>query len=262
MGMLEGKVAIITGAARGTGEVTAREFVAEGAEVLVTDVLDDLGEAVAAGLGDAAVYRHLDVREPADWSAAVAACNAAFGPVDVLVNNAAILDVGPIATMDFDTLTRIVMVNQVGAYLGIQAVIPDMRNRGGSIINVASVDANEGSNGVAAYTSSKWGMKGLTKAAAVELGMYGIRVNTLCPGVGSIEMSAPFHAEAIERLSKRTERLPDRPIKPFNRSGEMLDAARAIVWLASDDAGFVSGTDLSVDGGFTAGKIEPGAPFS
>ena len=262
MGTLEGKVAIITGAARGTGEVTARKFVEEGAKVLVTDVLDELGAAVAADLGDSAQYLHLDVSEPADWQAAVAACNASFGPVDVLVNNAAILDVGPIATMDFDKLTRIVMVNQVGAYLGIQAVIPDMRERGGSIINVASIDANEGSNGVAAYTSSKWGMKGLTKAAAVELGMYGIRVNTMCPGVGSAEMTEEFRAEAFERLSKRTERLPDRPINPFNRSGEMLDAAQAIAWLASDESSFVSGTDLTVDGAFTAGKVEPGAPFS
>ncbi len=262
MGMLDGKVAILTGAARGTGAVTARVFVEEGAKVLVTDVLDDLGEDVAADLGDQATYCHLDVSQPDDWARAIAQCDARFGPVDALVNNAAILDVGPIATMDFDTLTRIVMVNQVGAYLGIQSVIPSMRDRGGSIINVASIDANEGSNGVAAYTSSKWGMKGLTKAAAVELGMYGIRVNTMCPGVGSSEMSAPFHAEAIERLSKRTERLPDRPVHPFNRRGEMLDAANAIAWLASDLSGYVSGTDLTVDGAFTAGKVEPGAPFS
>ena len=262
MGMLEGKVAIITGAARGTGEVTAHKFVEEGAKVLVTDVLDDLGIEVAAALGPAAEYLRLDVSDPNDWAAAVVACNASFGPIEVLVNNAAILDVGPIATMDFEKLTQIVMVNQVGAYLGIQAAIPDMRDRGGSIINVASIDANEGSNGVAAYTSSKWGMRGLSKAAAVELGMYGIRVNSMCPGVGSSEMTSPFHAEAIERLSKRTERLPDRPVHPFNRSGEMLDAANAIAWLASDQSSFVSGIDLTVDGAFTAGKIEPGAPFS
>jgi 3alpha(or 20beta)-hydroxysteroid dehydrogenase len=262
MGMLDGKVAIITGAARGTGAVTAQKFIEEGAKVLVTDVLDDLGIEVAAGLGNGAEYLHLDVSEPADWTAAIVRSASSHGPLDVLVNNAAILDVGPIADMDFDLLTRIVMVNQVGAYLGIQAAIPGMRDRGGSIINVASIDANEGSNGVAAYTSSKWGMRGLTKAAAIELGMYGIRVNTLCPGVGSGEMTAPFHADAIKRLSKRTERLPDRPIKSFNRSGDLLDAANAIAWLASDQSSYVSGIDLTVDGGFTAGKVEPGAPFS
>ncbi len=260
--MLEGKVAIITGAARGTGAATAQKFIDEGARVLVTDVLDELGVAVAAALGDAADYLHLDVTKPDDWANAVAVCNSSFGPIDVLVNNAAILDVGPIASMDFDKLTQIVMVNQVGAYLGIQAAIPDMRERGGSIINVASIDANEGSNGVAAYTSSKWGMKGLTKAAAVELGMYGIRVNTLCPGFGGPEMTAPFYEEALERLSKRTEPLPDRPVHPFNRAGEMRDVANAIAWLASDQSSYVSGTDLAVDGAFTAGKIEPGAPFS
>ena len=262
MGLLDGKCAIITGAARGTGAVTAEKFVEEGAKVLVTDVLDDLGAQVAADLGPAAAYRRLDVSDPEDWAAGVAACNEAFGAVDVLVNNAAILDVGPISTTPFETVTRIVMVNQVGAYLGIQAVLDDMRDRGGSIINVASIDANEGSNGVAAYTSSKWGMRGLTKAAAVELGMYGIRVNTLCPGVGSSEMTQPFHAEAMERIMQRTERLPDRPIKPFNRNGEMRDAANAIAWLASDQSSYVSGIDLTVDGAFTAGKVEPGAPFS
>ena len=263
MGTLDGKVALITGAARGTGAATAGRFVEERAQVLVTDVLDDLGAAVAADLGDNAIYLHLDVREPAEWAKGVAAATEQFGGLDVLVNNAAILDVGSIADMDIELLTRLVMVNQVGAYLGIQAAIEPMKARGGgSIVNVASIDAMEGSNGVAAYTSTKWGLRGLTKAAAQELGMHAIRVNNVCPGSGSAEMVQPFIEKAIEAFKNRTEPLPDRPQHPFHRHGNVIDIANAIVWLASDQSSYVSGIDLTVDGGFTAGKIEPGAPFS
>lgn len=260
---LDGRVAIVTGAARGTGAATARRFVDEGAQVLLADVLDDQGQEVAAELGDRAVYQHLDVTRPDDWAAAVAAVIEQFGDPGVLVNNAAILDVGAIADTAPDLVSRIVAVNQVGPYLGIQAVIEPMKRLGGgSVVNVASIDAIEGSNGVAAYTSSKWGLRGLTKAAAVELGCHGIRVNTVCPGGGSREMTDPFVAQAIERLKERTERLPDRPIPPFNRRGELRDYVNAIVWLAGDESAYVSGIDLTVDGAFTAGKVEPGAPFS
>ena len=263
MGCLDEKVALITGAARGTGAVTARRFAQEGALVVVTDVLDDLGAEVAADIGDSAVYLRLDVTAEADWAAAVGATMATFGGLDVLVNNAAILDVGPILGMDTELLTRIIAVNQIGAYLGIRAVIEPLSERGGgSIINVASIDAIEGSNGVAAYTSSKWGMRGLTKAAAIELGQRGIRVNNVCPGSGSEEMVRPFVEAAIESLKNRTTPLPDRPQEPFHRKGEMADVAAAIVWLASEESSFVSGIDLTVDGAFTAGKVEPGAPFS
>ena len=260
---LGGRVAIVTGAARGTGAATARRLVEEGAQVLVADILDDRGEEVAAEFGDQAMYRHLDVTRVEDWTAAVGAVIERFGDPGVLVNNAAVLDVGSIAETDPAVLTRIVAVNQIGPYLGIQQVIAPMKRLGGgSIVNVASIDAIEGSNGVAAYTSSKWGLRGLSKAAAIELGCHGIRVNTVCPGGGSSEMTAPFVAAAIERLQDRTERLPDRPIPPFHRRGEMDDFANAIVWLASDESSYVSGIDLTVDGAFTAGKVEPGAPFS
>jgi 3alpha(or 20beta)-hydroxysteroid dehydrogenase len=263
MGRLDGKVAIITGGARGTGAATARRFTEEGASVVVCDIRDELGGAVADEIGDAAKYLHLDVRDAEEWRVAVAGTIEQFGRVDVLVNNAAILDVGSIADMDPALLHDIIMVNQVGPYLGIQAVLAPMRDGGGgSIVNVASIDAIEGSNGVAAYTSSKWGMRGLTKAAAIELGMYSIRVNNVCPGGGSAEMVRPFVEAAIERLEGRTERLPDRPQHPFHRHVELVDIANAIVWLAGDESSYVSGIDLTVDGGWTAGKVEPGAPFS
>ena len=263
MQRLDGQVAIITGAARGTGAETARRFVEEGARVLVADILDDLGREVAAELGDRGMYHRLDVTRADEWRAAVGAVTDRFGDPAVLVNNAAILDVGSIAEMDPALLARIVAVNQIGPYLGIQAVIDPMKRLGGgSIVNVASIDAIEGSNGVAAYTSSKWGLRGLSKAAAVELGCHGIRVNTVCPGGGSSEMTDPFVKKAIERLAGRTERLADRPIPPFNRRGELRDVANAIVWLAGEESSYVSGIDLTVDGAFTAGKVEPGAPFS
>lgn len=263
MERLEGKVAIVTGAARGTGAATARMFAKEGARILLGDVRDDLGETVAREIGEAALYQRLDVTREVDWEAAIRTTREQFGSVDVLVNNAALLDVGSIAETSGETFQKIMAVNQLGPFLGIRAVIDPMKQAGGgSIINVSSIDGLEGSNGVAVYTSSKWGVRGLTKAACQELGQYCIRVNTLCPNPGSGEMTQPFIAEAIERLKGRTESLHDRPIHPFGRSGEIADVARAIVFLASDDSSFISGCDLPVDGGWTAGKIEPGAPTS
>ena len=168
MGRLDESVALITGASRGTGAVTARSFVEQGAVVVLGDVLDDQGRAVADDLGEAAVFVHLDVTVEADWVAAVKLASQRFGGLDVLVNNAAILDVGAIVDMDAELLSRLIAVNQIGPYLGIKHVVAPMSARdGGSVVNVASIDAMEGSNGVAAYTSSKWGLRGLTKAAAV-----------------------------------------------------------------------------------------------
>ncbi len=263
MQRLQGRVALITGAARGTGAETARLFAQEGAQVVLADVLDDLGADVAREIGSAARYVHLDVTRPEDWDAAIRHTLDAFGGLDVLVNNAAVLDVSSIAETRYEDLTRIIHVNQIGPFLGIQAALEAMKARGGgSIVNVASIDAIEGSNGVAAYTSSKWGLRGLTKAAAVELGRHGIRVNNVNPGFGSQEMVEPFFHRAAERLKTLKQRLPDRPQHPFVRRGALADAAQAILYLASDESSYVSGIDLTVDGAFTAGKIEPAAPFS
>jgi len=263
MGRLDGKVALVTGAARGTGEVTARLLAREGARVAVTDILDDRGRAVAEDVGDAACYLRLDVTREEDWANAVDATTERFGPLSVLVNNAAVLEVESIANTTLERLTQVVHVNQIGPFLGVRAAIEPMKAcGGGSIVNVASVDAMEGVNGVVAYTSSKWGLRGLTKAAAIELGAHNIRVNTVCPLPGSGEMVAPFMQRAIDRLKGRTEPLPNRPQHPFARRGELIDVARAVLFLASDESSYVSGVDLPVDGAFTAGKIEPGSPFS
>jgi 3alpha(or 20beta)-hydroxysteroid dehydrogenase len=248
MSMLDGKVAIITGAARGTGEETARKFVAEGARVVLADVLDDLGEAVAASLGDAAVYTHLDVTAEEDWSAAVKCAGDAFGSVTVLVNNAGVLVIRPIDETTVEDFERLVSVNLLGTFLGIKAVIEPMTAAGGgSIVNVSSIDGLRGGNRRSAYCASKWGVRGLTKAAAFDLGQFGIRVNAVCPGGGSAEMASPWigpnfdHPAHLQTVA-------------LGRDGELSDYAAAIAFLASDAAAYVTAIDLPVDGGVTAGQ--------
>jgi 3alpha(or 20beta)-hydroxysteroid dehydrogenase len=262
MGRLEGKVAIVTGAARGIGAEAARLFVREGARVLLVDVLDERGAQTAAELGPAAAYRRLDVRREADWAAAVAAAHERFGPVAVLVNNAAILEVATIAETSRARLAELLEVNLIGAFLGIQAVLPGMRAAGGgSIVNVASIDALEGEVGVAAYAASKWGLRGLSKCAALELGRYGIRVNAVHPGGGNAEMREPAMRRVREELARGTKiDFSGMPRHPLGRSLTLAEAAHVIAFLASDEASFCSGGDYAVDGAFTAGHIVPGAP--
>src|SRR5689334_22188922 len=180
MGRLDGKVAIVSGAARGQGEAEARLFVAEGAKVVLGDVLDDVGGKVAESLGDDARYVHLDVANPDDWRAAVDTARSTFGKLNVLINNAGILKVGAIETQPLEEYLSVINVNQVGCFLGMQAVIPAMRDAGGgSIVNTSSVSGLIGTVGLAAYTASKFAIRGMTKVAAMELGHSGIRVNSV-----------------------------------------------------------------------------------
>ncbi len=263
MARLDGKVAIVTGAARGTGEETAKLFVEEGARVVLGDVLGERGAEVAAELGLRAVYTRLDVRSEADWAAAVALAHTRFGPLNVLVNNAAILTVAAIDETPRARVAEILDVNLIGPYLGIQAVLPDMKaQRGGSIVNVTSIDALEGEVGVSAYGASKWGLRGLTKCAALELGHLGIRVNNVCPAGGGKEMSAPFYQKLADDIRSGRRKLPPggNPKQPLGRSLTLREIALAIAWLASDESSFCNAIDLAVDGGFTAGHIFPGAP--
>jgi 3alpha(or 20beta)-hydroxysteroid dehydrogenase len=243
-GRLAGKVAVITGAARGQGEAEARRFVAEGASVLLTDVLDEQGEAVAAELGVVAAYRHLDVTSEEEWIAAVADAEARFGPVTVLVNNAGILDFAQIHKQDVARFRKVVDVNLVGTMIGIKTVAPSMKRAGGgSIINISSNAGIVGLPSASAYVASKWAVRGLTKSAALDLGAIGVRVNSVHPG-GILTPMTDFEGSADSNWAKAL---------PVGRWGQPEEIANVVTFLASDEASYVTGAEWSVDGGATAG---------
>jgi 3alpha(or 20beta)-hydroxysteroid dehydrogenase len=258
MARLSGKVAIVTGAARGQGEAEARLFAREGAQVVLADVLDDEGEAVAKDIGGAATYVHVDVSQEQDWKRAIDAA-ASFGPLNVLVNNAAISGFGSIEETSLDDYMRVVNINQVGTFLGIKSAIPAMTAAGaGSIVNISSIDGIGSKNGLVAYTSSKFAIRGMTKTAALELGHRGIRVNSIHPGGINTIMGNPMGWEGEELQAGWRTRVA------LGRIGEPIDIANMALFLASDEASYCTGAEFVVDGGWTCGDIEPllpGAPF-
>jgi 3alpha(or 20beta)-hydroxysteroid dehydrogenase len=241
MGRLDGLTAIVTGAARGQGEAEARLFAREGAKVVLTDILAEDGARVAADIGPAARFVAHDVSSPDGWTLVIAAAREAFGRIDILVNNAAIVRPLRLEDTDPELYERLFRVNQLGVYLGMRAVIEPMKAAGGgSIINIASVAGLKGAASLFAYASTKWAVRGMSKAAALELARYGIRVNTICPGVIDTPMNDGNSARMMEALVKTT---------PLRRMGEPWEIAEAAVYLASPAAGFVTGADLTVDGG-------------
>ena len=245
MGRLDGKVALISGAARGQGEAEARAFVAEGARVVLGDVLDDLGAAVAAGLGDTARYVHLDVRREDDWGKAVAAVLEAFGRLNVLVNNAGIVRIASITECSLDSYMEVVRVNQVGCFLGMRSVIDAMTDAGGgSIVNISSINGIVGGPGAISYIASKFAIRGMTKTAAMELGPLGIRVNSIHPGAIDTEMARAALAEVdIDPFAHL----------PLGRIGRPEEVASLALFLASDESSFSTGAEFLVDGGWLAG---------
>ncbi len=260
-GRLSGKVVLVTGAAQGTGEGAVRRVVAEGGRAIVADVQAEKGRAVAASLGDAARFAALDVGSEPSWQRAVADALAAFGRLDGLVNNAGVLWMGALEHTPVEQMERVLRVNLLGTMLGTKAVVPALRAAGGgAIVNVTSIEALAGMNSVAAYTASKWGSRGFTKSAAIELGRDNIRVNCLCPSSGNPGMSAPF-ADQID--GKRYLRhLPPPVLREGGNPGEVAidDITPAICFLLSDEAKRITGAELAVDGGWTAGKHCPGLP--
>jgi 3alpha(or 20beta)-hydroxysteroid dehydrogenase len=255
VGRLDGKVALITGAARGTGEATARRFAREGARLLLGDVLDERGAAVAKDLGRAAHYAHLDVTSEADWDGAIRQVEREFGRLDVLVNNAAVLHLAPVEHTSLADWSRILDVNLTGTFLGMRASIPALRRSGGgSIVNISSIDGLEGMNFVGAYAASKWGLRGLSKCAALELGREKIRVNTVCPAGGSEEMAAPWRKPGTPDATGYTDK------RPIPRRAELEEIVNMILFLASDESSFCTGGDYPVDGGHSCGTYLAALP--
>jgi len=242
MGQLDGQVAIITGGASGQGAAEARLFVAEGAQVVIGDVQDELGEALAAELGAAARFVHLDVSRDADWSNVVRHTAHVFGDATVLIQSAAIVHHHLIEDSTPEQFERVLAVNLVGPLRGMLAVLPGMRRAGGGvIINVGSAASANGAGGRALYGASKWGLRGLTRSAAVEFGHHNVRVNAIHPGAIDTPML---------RHSDQPMPPPRIPIPRFGRAEEVAEAA---LFLASSRGSYLTGVDLFVDGGATAG---------
>ncbi|WP_433830397.1 glucose 1-dehydrogenase [Actinoplanes sp. CA-015351] len=247
MGRLDGKVALITGGARGMGKAHARHFVAEGARVVIGDVLEEKGRRVADEVGGVFV-RH-DVTSAGDWAAAVEAATTAFGKIDILVNNAGILRHGPVAEMDPDEFRHVIDVNLVGSWLGVRQVVPPMRDAGGgSIVNISSIEGIAGAAGLSAYSASKFGVRGLTRSAAQELGPFGIRVNSVHPGGVMTSM-----ALAAARTMTGVDGSGFLKALPIARFAEPVEISRLVAFLASDESSYTTGAEFLADGGLLSG---------
>ena len=246
---LAGKRAIVTGAAQGQGAEIARAFVAEGARVVIADIAEEAGEALAEELNaqtpDSAYFRRHDVSDEASWIALVEEANERFGPVNVLVNNAGILRFAEVERMEVEEYELIFRVNQLGCFLGMKSVARTMRkNGGGSIINASSVEGLAGMPTLTAYTATKFAIRGMTKAAALELGPKGIRVNSVHPGMIDTPMTRPHGGDAAMEFGASKVAL--------KRVGTPADIAPLYVYLASDESSFVTGAEIAIDGGATA----------
>jgi 3alpha(or 20beta)-hydroxysteroid dehydrogenase len=253
MARLAGKVAIVTGGARGMGEATVRLMVEEGAKVLIGDVLDAEGQQLADALGDCTRYTRLDVSKKSDWTAAVKLA-AELGPLTVLVNNAAILLQKTIMDTTEDDFMRIVSINQLGVFLGMQSVFSSLKaNGGGSIINVSSIDGLQSKNSLAAYSGTKWAVRGMTKAAAMEMGKFNIRVNSVHPG-GIYTAMHGSQFMSVEDADKfyQQHALP--------RVGLPREVAALTAFLASDEATYSTGAEFIADGGWSAGLVNEALP--
>jgi 3alpha(or 20beta)-hydroxysteroid dehydrogenase len=243
---LDGRVALISGSARGMGEATARLMVSRGASVVLGDILPDVKE-VAASLGDKAIAVTLDVTDPQSWRDAVDAGEKAFGKVDILVNNAGILLIEALENTTDDIYDRVNGVNARGCFLGMREVHPALKRAGGgAIVNLSSVEGLGGNRFLIAYSGSKFSVRGMTKAAAIELAADGIRVNSVHPGGIDTPMVRHFVPDEADRQKGIGRQVAMR------RTGKAEEVAEAVTFLASDAASYITGAELAVDGGATA----------
>jgi 3alpha(or 20beta)-hydroxysteroid dehydrogenase len=248
VGRIKSKVAVITGGASGLGAAQARRFAAEGARVVIADVAQDAGSALAEELGESASFASLDVRDEARWNEVVAFAVERFGRVDVLVNNAAVYLTGALVDMPLEQVRLTFDVNQLGTLLGIRAVVPAMiESGGGSIVNISSLAGLKGFHGAGAYSASKHAVVGLSKTAALELGSAGIRVNVVCPG----GIDTPILHNTFAPGPKR-DRFFERSV-PATRIGTPEEVASLVLFLASDESSYCTGSVFTIDGGATAG---------
>ena len=244
------RTVVVTGGARGMGASHARGFVAEGANVVIADVLEQEGRTLAHELGGHAIFSRLDVTSDRDWAATVAAAEHVFGPVSVLVNNAGIVRFGPIAETEPAVWRQVIDINLTGTYLGIRAVVSSMRKAGGgAIVNISSAGGMMAYPNTAAYVASKWGARGLTKTAALELGRDNIRVNSIHPGPVRTPMTAGPDATAAVAAQARHLAIP--------RVAEPEEITQMVLFVASDEAGFSTGSEFIVDGGVLLGPAPP-----
>lgn len=240
MSRLSSKVALITGGARGIGAAIAREYVAQGAKVVITDILDDEGQALASELGDDTRYLHHDVADYGQWEAAVALAVDEFGGLNVLVNNAGIANFGTIEEFTLDAWHQVININLTGTFYGIKASVAALKASGnGSIINISSTAGLQGYEALPGYNASKYGVRGLTKSVALDLGRHGVRSNSLHPGLVTTPMTEGINAAQTHVAQQR----PGRP----------EEIAQMAVFLGSDESSFSTGAEFVADGGETAG---------
>jgi 3alpha(or 20beta)-hydroxysteroid dehydrogenase len=241
---LAGRTIVVTGGARGMGAAHATRIVDEGGRVVLTDVRDDLGEELASRLGSAARYVHADVTSPDDWTLVIEMAGASFGAPNGLINNAAILESGTVETTTLEQYERVTAVLQTSVFLGMRAVIPGMkRHGGGSIVNISATGGLVGFRNIFAYLAAKWAVRGMSKAAALELAPYGIRVNSIHPG----EIATPMVFD-----NEDGGIIPAFDAIPLGRYGEPPEVAALAAFLLSEDSAYITGAEHIIDGGYTA----------